>query len=226
MAKAIRLGNFILENMESILQQWENFAKTINPPALTMDSHSLRDNAELMLKTIALDLSTAQTEAEKLDKSKGLAPVNLGTTAAEEHADERLAAGFSIGQLVSEYRALRANVLHLWDKNSADGLVTDAADTTRFNEAIDQSIAESVERFDEKLKKNEARYRTLTKSIDDGFCIIELLFDVNNNPIDYYFHEVNPVFEAQTGLINAAGKKCWRWFRITNNTGSIFMGKL
>lgn len=56
------------------------------------------------------------------------------------------------------------------------------------------------------LKKAEARYRSLIDSIDDGFCIIEVLFDVNNNPIDYLFHEVNPVFEAQTGMKESAGK--------------------
>lgn len=155
MTKSIRLGDFILINMESILEQWEDFASTINPPALTMDSHALRDHAELMLKTIAYDLSTKQTEYEQVEKSKGLAPTNFRTTAAEAHAEERLSAGFTIGQLVSEYRALRASVLHLWDKNSAEGLLTDAVDITRFNEAIDQTIAESVERFLKLLKTSQ-----------------------------------------------------------------------
>lgn len=60
---------------------------------------------------------------------------------------------------------------------------------------------------DKALKKSEARYHSLTESIDDGFCIIKVLFDENNNAIDFDFHEVNPVFEAHTGLKNAAGKK-------------------
>ena len=161
MANAIRLGDFILKNMESILQQWEKFANTINPPALTMDSKSLRDHAELMLKTMAKDLGTEQTAKEQADKSKDLAPANLNVTAAEDHADARLLSGFTIGQLFSEYRALRASVLHLWDKSSKEGLITDSEDITRFNEAIDQAIAESV-----------ARYSTLLKTSQDMFLAI------------------------------------------------------
>lgn len=161
MAIAIRLGDFILQYMESILKQWEEFAKTINPPAISMNSQALRDHAEKMLKTIALDLTTEQTKKEQLDKSKDLAPYNPKITAAEAHAQERLSAGFSIGQLFSEYRALRASVLHLWDQSSKEELITDAADITRFNEAIDQAIAESV-----------AHYSSLQKTSQDMFLAI------------------------------------------------------
>ena len=161
MAIAIRLGDFILQYMESILKQWEEFAKTINPPAISMDSQALRDHAEKMLRTIALDLTTKQTKKEQLDKSKDLAPYNPKITAAEAHAQERLSAGFSIGQLFSEYRALRASVLHLWDQSSKEELITDAADITRFNEAIDQAIAESV-----------AHYSSLQKTSQDMFLAI------------------------------------------------------
>ncbi len=155
MANPIRLGDFILKNMESILKQWEAFARTIHPPALTMDSTSLRDHAERMLRVIALDLTTKQTDHEQAQKSKDLAPANPKTTAAEAHAEERLAAGFTIGQLFSEYRALRASVLSLWDKSSKEELPTDPADITRFNEAIDQAIAESVAHYSKLLKTSQ-----------------------------------------------------------------------
>ncbi|MBW4595346.1 MAG: PAS domain S-box protein [Brasilonema angustatum HA4187-MV1] len=56
------------------------------------------------------------------------------------------------------------------------------------------------------LRGSEERYRTLFESIDDGFCIIEMLFDENNTPIDYRFLQTNPAFEKQTGLIQAVGK--------------------
>lgn len=155
MTKPIRLGDFIMKNMKSILKQWEEFAKTINPPALTMDSRSLRDHAELMLQTIALDLTTKQTEKEQAEKSKDRAPTTSKITAAEEHAEERLSSGFTIEQLFSEYRALRASVLFLWDKSSKDGLATDPADITRFNEAVDQAIAESVAHYSKLLKTSQ-----------------------------------------------------------------------
>ncbi|MEG4805623.1 PAS domain-containing protein [Microcoleus sp. ARI1-B5] len=56
------------------------------------------------------------------------------------------------------------------------------------------------------LRDSEERYRTLFESLDEGFCVIELLFDDNEKPIDYRFLEVNPAFEKQTGLVQAAGK--------------------
>ena len=56
------------------------------------------------------------------------------------------------------------------------------------------------------LRRSEERYRTLFESIDEGFCVIEVLFDANETPIDYRFLEINPVFEEQTGLREAVGK--------------------
>jgi PAS domain-containing protein len=57
------------------------------------------------------------------------------------------------------------------------------------------------------LDESESRYRTLYDSIDEGFCIIEVIFDENDKPTDYRFLETNPSFEKQTGLINAQGKR-------------------
>jgi PAS domain S-box-containing protein len=55
------------------------------------------------------------------------------------------------------------------------------------------------------LQEIESRYRTLFEAIDEGFCIIEVLFDSQSRPVDYRFLEVNPAFEKQTGLTNAKG---------------------
>src|SRR6266566_1363385 len=59
----------------------------------------------------------------------------------------------------------------------------------------------------EALRESEKKYRTLFDSIDEGFCAIEVLFDGNDNPIDYRFLEVNPSFEKQTGIQNARGRR-------------------
>lgn len=50
------------------------------------------------------------------------------------------------------------------------------------------------------------QYQVLFDSIDEGFAIIEVIFDQENRPVDYRFLEINPMFEAQTGLANAVGK--------------------
>ncbi len=54
--------------------------------------------------------------------------------------------------------------------------------------------------------ESEARYRALFDSIDQVMCIFEMLFDEEEQPIDYRFLEVNPAFEKETGLIDPVGK--------------------
>jgi PAS domain S-box-containing protein len=56
-------------------------------------------------------------------------------------------------------------------------------------------------------RSSEAQYRTLFNSIDDGFCIIDMIFDEAGQPIDYRFCDVNAMFEQQTGLVNAVGRR-------------------
>ena len=116
MTKPLRLGDFIIEQMESILVQWEIFAKTIKPQGVKMDKADLRDHAAFMLQTIALNLTTKQSNRERAEKSLNLAPIDPDATPAKAHAADRLLFGFTIDQLFSEYRALRFSVLHLWDK--------------------------------------------------------------------------------------------------------------
>jgi PAS domain S-box-containing protein len=56
------------------------------------------------------------------------------------------------------------------------------------------------------LRASETKYRTLFETMDEGFCLIEVLFDTQQRPYDYRFVEVNPAFEQQTGLVNATGR--------------------
>ncbi|MGV3569718.1 MAG: PAS domain S-box protein [Ramlibacter sp.] len=56
------------------------------------------------------------------------------------------------------------------------------------------------------LARSANRYQTLVESIDEGFAILEMLFDAADQPCDYRFLEVNPAFERQSGLVNAAGR--------------------
>jgi PAS domain S-box-containing protein len=59
---------------------------------------------------------------------------------------------------------------------------------------------------EETMRASEERYRTLFNSLIEGFCIIEMVFDANNKPVDYRFLEINEAFEEQTGLHDAQGK--------------------
>lgn len=151
----MRLGEFITKHIEQILAEWEAFAKTIVPPALTMDSKALRNHAIHMLRDIAADLGNPQTAQAQEQKSHGTGRLLEGESAAETHAAARLFSGFTIEQLISEYRALRASVLKLWAREAKTGLVTDPDDVTRFNEAVDQAVAESVARYSQMVSKSQ-----------------------------------------------------------------------
>lgn len=134
--------------MPAILQDWENFAATIYPDSAEADSVELRDHAEAMLKTIANDIDKPQAQLQSTKKSKGETDgAERDDTPAEIHAVTRLAAGFTIDQLMAEYRALRASVLRLrrFEKHADDQLELDTM--IRFNEAIDQALSESVARY-------------------------------------------------------------------------------
>jgi PAS domain S-box-containing protein len=55
------------------------------------------------------------------------------------------------------------------------------------------------------LRTSEARYHMLFDSIEDGFCIVEVLLDADGQPRDYRFVEANPAFYPSTGLADAIG---------------------
>ena len=85
----------------------------------------------------------------------------------------------------------------LWSETEIE-LVRETAE--RIWAAIDRAHAEAAER------KAKARYEQLFNSIDEGFYVIELMFDDNEKAIDYRILETNPAYEKQTGLKNVAGK--------------------
>ena len=141
------LHDFILRNREEILTEWEAFASSCAPASITMDGEALRDHVNEMLTVIAADLKSHQTKSEQLEKSKGLALDESESTPAEEHGAERAQSGFSTEQTVAEYRALRATVLRLWTQECGELKAADIEDLIRFNEAIDQALAESIAEF-------------------------------------------------------------------------------
>ncbi|WP_339533110.1 HAMP domain-containing sensor histidine kinase [Pseudomonas mucidolens] len=142
----MRLSSFLIRNIEPILQEWEDFARTIRTDCSPLDSVGLRDHAELMLRAIAEDLQSYQSVLQQLEKSKGLVATQ-DESAAHLHAITRLMAGFTVEQLASEFRALRASVINHWMKQVKAGEEFEVDDMIRFNEAIDQVLAESISSY-------------------------------------------------------------------------------
>lgn len=147
-------------NTEPILAEWVTFARSCGPAAEQMDLDALRDHAREMLVRIVRDLRSPQTDAEQAEKSKGLAPdATEGVdTPAEVHGAGRAGSGFTVGEMVSEYRALRASVIRLWTEAQGNLTGDELQDLMRFNEAIDQSLAESLTRYTQDIDQSKEMF--------------------------------------------------------------------
>ena len=150
------LPEFITTHTEQILVEWEAFARTFGAASDKMSSLELRDHAKQILEFVARDIPRKQSAAQTDAKSHGLAPASASNESASEiHGRLRYASGFTLLQLIAEYRALRASVLKLWNEHDAAALSENPEDIMRFNEAIDQSLADAAVAYSDKL--NETR---------------------------------------------------------------------
>lgn len=150
----MRLSQFITENMEAILVEWEAFATSLNAGAQPMTALALRDHASQILLAIAADIESDQSDLEQAYKSKGFVPIAEATrTAAMTHGALRYLSGFDLRQLAAEFRALRASVLRLWLKRGAKD-ETAFYQMTRFNESIDQALAESIDNYSNEVARS------------------------------------------------------------------------
>ncbi len=150
-----RLPAFITENTNLIVGEWETFARTLKPSSAGMSPLALRDHIHQILEFIVEDMGSSQTPREQTKKSQGKKERLAANTAAETHAALRLSGGFGIDQMTSEYRALRASVIKLWSRTRPSIDSQDLANLTRFNESIDQALAESVNYYTKEIVQSK-----------------------------------------------------------------------
>ena len=171
----MNLSTFILDNIEPILQGWEDFARTLFPVKQKINTKELRDHAKKMLLVIALDLGSLQSNLEQAKKSKGLSShLELVDTPAEDHGSERMLQGFSINDLAAEYRALRASVISLFGQSSRTIQTSDLQDLIRFSEAIDQSLSESIAQYTLAKEKQTRLFNSMLSASPDLNYILDL----------------------------------------------------
>jgi signal transduction histidine kinase len=151
----MNLSRFITENMESILVEWEAFARMNVPDAADMSALALRNHAKQMLQDIAVDIETPQTVQQQRTKSQGRAPARGPDTAAGIHGSVRHASDYTLLQLSAEFRALRATVLRMWLPKTGEMTDRSVDEMIRFNEAVDQAFAESIVTYS--LRAGDAR---------------------------------------------------------------------
>ena len=151
------LNVFIRKHKEEISQEWIKYAQENLDPTNDMDLDEIRDHIMEMLDRIADDMDSSQSDSEQESKSKGNKQMTADDLkAAIDHGEQRVTFGFDILQLSSEFRALRASVLRLWDKKSREeNWKNDFHDMIRFNEAIDELWMISVQHFQGKLDQSK-----------------------------------------------------------------------
>ncbi|RVD77797.1 sensor histidine kinase [Pseudomonas koreensis] len=149
----MHLSEFILANIEPIVDEWEQFAATITPAADYLDSTALRDHASAILRAAARDMSKPQSPAEQAAKAKGEGPEKTPSLdeAGASHGELRHTVGFDLVQMTSEFRHLRACVIRLWVDSLKAPDMAYFQDMIRFNEAIDEALAESTTAYAEQV---------------------------------------------------------------------------
>ena len=152
----MRLSEFIALNVNRIVDEWEQFAKTITPAAQSMDSVSLRDHAKSILLAAARDMTKPQTPSEQAAKARGEGPEKTPSLdeAGASHGELRHNVGFDLVQMTSEFRHLRATVIRLWVGSLDSPNLAYFQDMIRFNEAIDEALAESTEAYAEQVNRS------------------------------------------------------------------------
>jgi len=149
----MRLSKFIRANTDDIERAWNDFARRLAPFADELNDSVLRDNLRSFLTAIAEDMDSLQSTDEQQSKSEGHGPrggaLDIITAV---HARARLNSGVNLEHVISEYRALRASILSLWVRSAPEKADIQLSEVTRFNETIDQAIAEVVRRY---ASKNE-----------------------------------------------------------------------
>jgi two-component sensor histidine kinase len=146
---AVTLAQFVSNEPQRIIADWEEFARTCVPASTVIER---RDHILGMLKAIVADLALPQTAYEQKEKSQGRG-ADAGATAAKAHGTQRAAHGYTPMQMVGEFRALRASVLRLWSKERSTFGEAEIEELTRFNEAIDEMLADSVQYFSEEIAR-------------------------------------------------------------------------
>lgn len=146
------LSDLIRTHRERLVDEWASYASAQIKAAQALSRDDLRDSAGKLFGAIADDMEKVQSDKAQRDKSHGLRPGNSEaiTRHALVHADARLAQGFSLLDLIAEYRAARASVMRLWAEKGANE-ATDAEEIIRFNEAIDEALNVSANSVEDQL---------------------------------------------------------------------------
>ncbi len=105
---------------------------------------------------------------------------------------------------VLEHRVLRVDGTIGWAQSRAVPILgPDGEILEWFGAASDVTARMQAQ---EEVRRSEEKYRSLFGSIDEGFCIIEMIYDDAGRPADYRFLEANPAFGRHAGFAAGVGR--------------------
>ncbi|SAK83866.1 GHKL domain protein [Caballeronia fortuita] len=147
------LSDFIEQKLEELIADWTAYAAQISGHGTGLTESELRNSARDLLCAIAVDMREVQSSGQQEAKSHNEDARECGfDQIARQHADDRLANGFDINDVVAEFRALRASVLRRWERTAPRGAAS-FQEMIRFNEAIDQALAGSVRQYAQQTER-------------------------------------------------------------------------
>jgi signal transduction histidine kinase len=215
----MQLSAFIRASPDDIERAWEDFARTLTPFSADLSDSILRDHLRDILIAMADDMESPQSSAEQQAKSKGQGPRG-GTLdrISAIHARARLASGFSLEHAISEYRALRSSILFLWVRSAPQREEIQLPEVTRFNETIDQAIAELVRRYAGKNEMlNDRFFGVLSHELRNPLSAIGVLATVLDQ---------SPLEEPQRGTIALIQKNVASISRIVNDLAIMVRSRM
>ncbi|WP_063894737.1 sensor histidine kinase [Burkholderia stagnalis] len=141
------LPDFIDANVETLAIDWVD--QSLRLGATTLSARALDASARRLLKALAQDMRAAQSDAQQLVEGPGERSLDAPdvTREARRHADDRLARGSSLNDVVAEYRALRASVACRWLGTHPNEDQRRLAELVRFDEVVDRALSEAVEHY-------------------------------------------------------------------------------
>lgn len=148
-------ARFLEQNVETVVDEFEAFARETGPAAQNLSAKELRDHAALVLNAIAADMATAQSPSSQHEKAEGHvvgAPFTRIVQTARQHAQHRFRQGFTLPQMLSEYRALRASVIRRWRMQESGAGREQLDELTRFGEAVDEGLTEAIGWYSKRLE--------------------------------------------------------------------------
>lgn len=153
----MKLSHFIRNHKEEISNEWVKYAKDNISCVNELQLEEVQDHIIQMLDRISKSMGTTETDAQQEEKSKGNKKMQTSESlAANLHGEQRADNGFKVKEVCSEFRALRASILRLWEEERKTvKLETDFQELIRFNEVIDELLLISLESYENKIEESK-----------------------------------------------------------------------